>query len=75
MDADESQGYAELPTRGGAAGPSGPAPAPEPEPEENDYSKDESYRIDDEGTEWWEDDAGTWWYRQQGEADWAQWED
>jgi len=78
-DADEATPERRKPTRGGAAGPSGPAPAPEPEPEpeaeENDYSQDESYRIDDEGTEWWEDDAGTWWYRQQGEADWAQWED
>ncbi|MFB1037738.1 MAG: hypothetical protein QMC50_00780, partial [Candidatus Poseidoniaceae archaeon] len=85
-DADERTAERRKPTRGGASGPSGPAPAsgpsgpapvpmPEPEPEENDYSQDESYRVDDEGTEWWEDDAGTWWYRQQGEADWAQWED
>jgi len=92
-DADEPTAERRKPTRGGAAGPSGPAPAtgpsgpapaagpsgpapePEPEAEETDYSQDESYRIDDEGTEWWEDDAGTWWYRQQGEADWDQWED
>jgi len=74
-DADEPTPERRKPTRGGAAGPSGPAPEPEPEPEENDYSQDESYRIDEEGTEWWEDDAGTWWYRQQGEGDWSQWED
>lgn len=74
-DDDEPTPERRKPTRGGAAGPSGPAPKIEPEPEENDYSKDESYRVDDEGTEWWEDDAGTWWYRQQGEADWSQWED
>ncbi len=74
-DDDEPTAERRKPTRGGAAGPSGPAPKLEPEPEENDYSKDESYRVDDEGTEWWEDDAGTWWYRQQGEADWSQWED
>ena len=73
-EADEPTPERRKPTRG-AAGPSGPAPAPEPEPEETDYSKDESYRIDDEGTEWWEDDAGTWWYRQQGEDDWSQWDD
>ena len=74
-DDDEPTPERRKPTRGGAVGPSGPAPKIEPEPEENDYSKDESYRVDDEGTEWWEDDAGTWWYRQQGEADWSQWED
>jgi len=71
------------PTRGGGAGPTGPAgpagpaptPEPEPEPEQTDFTQDESYRVDDEGTEWWEDDAGTWWYRQQGDADWEQWVD
>jgi hypothetical protein len=66
------------PTRGGGAGPTGPAgpaPTPEPEPAQTDFTQDDSYRVDDEGTEWWEDEAGTWWYRQQGDDDWVQWVD
>ena len=71
------------PTRGGGAGPTGPVgpagpaptPEPEPEPEQTDFTQDESYRVDDEGTEWWEDESGTWWYRQQGDGDWEQWVD
>ncbi len=66
------------PSRGGGAGPTGPAgpaPTPEPEPEKTDFTQDDSYRVDDEGTEWWEDEAGTWWYRQQGDGDWEQWVD
>ncbi|MCS5532792.1 MAG: DNRLRE domain-containing protein [Candidatus Poseidoniaceae archaeon] len=80
---DEPIAERRKPTRGGGAGPTGPAgpagpaptPEPEPEPEQTDFTKDESYRVDDEGTEWWEDEAGTWWYRQQGDADWEQWVD
>lgn len=74
---EESARERRKPTRGGSAGPTGPAPKdiPEVKKEETDFTQDESYRVDDEGTEWWEDDAGTWWYRQQGEDDWSQWED
>ena len=84
-DDDEPITERRKPTRGGGAGPTGPAgpagpaptpkPVPEIEPEETDFTKDESYRVDDEGTEWWEDDSGTWWYRQQGEDDWEEWTD
>ena len=81
-DDDEPITERRKPTRGGGAGPTGPAgpaptpkPVPEIEPEETDFTKDESYRVDDEGTEWWEDEAGTWWYRQQGDDDWEQWTD
>ena len=35
---------------------------------------DETYRVDDDGTEWWQDEEGTWWYRPPGEEDWYVWE-
>ena len=60
---------------GPAPGPSGPAPVSEPEPveEPSAIEDDESYRVDDEGTEWWEEDEGTWWYRVQGAEEWDEW--
>jgi len=33
------------------------------------------YRVDEDGTEWYEDEAGVWWYRMQGEDDWQEWTD
>jgi len=61
-------------------GPSGPPPeepevAEEPVEEEWDYTQDESYRVDEEGTEWYQDDEGTWWYRGQNEEDWSAWQE
>jgi len=34
---------------------------------------DESYRVDEEGTEWWEDEEGTWWFRISGNEEWEEW--
>ena len=61
---------------GPAPGPSGPAPsdAEEDEPEEEaSLEDDESYRVDEEGTEWWEDEEGTWWFRISGNEEWEEW--
>jgi hypothetical protein len=62
---------------GPAPGPSGPAPVQEEvvEAEETSVENDESYRVDEDGTEWWEDDEGTWWFRLEGEEDWQEWTD
>ena len=43
-------------------------------PEEEEET-DETYRVDEDGTEWWQDDDGAWWYRPQGEDDWYPYED
>ena len=37
---------------------------------EEESGDDDSYRVDEDGTEWWQDDDGAWWYRPQGEEDW-----
>ena len=42
---------------------------------EQDSGDDDSYRVDEDGTEWWQDDDGAWWYRPQGEEDWYPYED
>ena len=42
--------------------------------ETNEEEEDESYRVDEDGTEWWQDDDGNWWYRPQGEEDWFPYE-
>ncbi|MCH2638107.1 MAG: hypothetical protein MKZ56_07080 [Candidatus Thalassarchaeum sp.] len=42
--------------------------------ETNEEEEDESYRVDEDGTEWWQDDDGAWWYRPQGEEDWFPYE-
>ena len=34
---------------------------------------DPNYRVDEDGTEWWQDDDGVWWYRDPGMDDWAEW--
>jgi hypothetical protein len=65
---------------GPAPGPSGPAPTssePEPEPptEDEPAEAESDYRVDEDGTEWYEDEDGTWWYRAQGEDDWQEWTD
>tara|TARA_B100000683_G_scaffold59235_1_gene57285 strand:+ start:72042 stop:81215 length:9174 start_codon:yes stop_codon:yes gene_type:complete len=68
---------------GPAPGPSGPAPesdkpVPELEQEEAPAAEDTTesdYRVDEDGTEWYEDEAGVWWYRMQGEDDWQEWTD
>ena len=41
---------------------------------ETEEETDESYRVDEDGTEWWQDDDGAWWYRPQGEEDWYPYE-
>ena len=38
--------------------------------ETQEESEDDSYRVDEDGTEWWQDDEGQWWYRPQNEEDW-----
>ena len=64
---------------GPAPGPSGPAPsAAEPEVEEateaeSSVEDDDSYRVDEDGTEWWEDEEGTWWFRLSGQEEWEEW--
>ena len=35
--------------------------------------QDTSYRVDDEGVEWWEDEKKLWWYRQPGDDRWSKW--
>ena len=42
---------------------------------EEEGGDDDSYRVDEDGTEWWQDDDGAWWYRPQGEEDWYPYED
>ena len=42
---------------------------------EQEDGDDDSYRVDEDGTEWWQDDDGAWWYRPQGEEDWYPYED
>ncbi|MDP6639672.1 MAG: hypothetical protein QF817_01225, partial [Candidatus Poseidoniaceae archaeon] len=51
-----------------------------PETEETSTSEssdgvegDDSYRVDDDGTEWWEDEAGVWWFKETGAEDWQEW--
>ena len=41
---------------------------------ETEEEEDESYRVDEDGTEWWQDDDGAWWYRPKGEEDWYPYE-
>ena len=41
---------------------------------ETEEEEDESYRVDEDGTEWWQDDDGASWYRPQGEEDWYPYE-
>ena len=36
---------------------------------------DDNYRVDENGTEWWQDDNGIWWYKAAGDADWSEWRD
>jgi len=37
---------------------------------EAEEEEDENYRVDEDGTEWWQDDDGAWCYRPKGEEDW-----
>jgi len=41
--------------------------------QEETYEGDDSYRVDEDGTEWWEDEHGTWWFREPGQEDWSEW--
>ena len=43
--------------------------------EEYSAQDDENYRVDENGTEWWQDETGVWWYRGPGESDWSEWRD
>jgi len=43
--------------------------------ETKEEGDDESTRVDEDGTEWWQDDDGAWWYRPQGQEDWYPYED
>ena len=31
---------------------------------------DNTYSVDEDGTEWWQDDDAYWWFRPEGESDW-----
>ena len=42
--------------------------------ETNEEEENDSYRVDEDGTEWWQDDDGAWWYRPQGQEDWFPYE-
>ena len=42
---------------------------------EEEGGDDDSYRVDEDGTEWWQDDDGAWWYRPQGAEDWYPYEE
>jgi len=46
-----------------------PNAAVEEEVEEEDYD-DDSYSIDENGVEWFEDEDGYWWYREEGQTEW-----
>ena len=41
---------------------------------EDETTSDDTYRVDEDGTEWWQDDEDQWWYRPKGEADWFPYE-
>ena len=43
--------------------------------EEYSAQDDGNYRVDENGTEWWQDEVGIWWYRGPGESDWSEWRD
>ena len=45
------------------------------EEEAYDLESDPNYRVDEDGTEWWQDEEGVWWYRDPGMEDWAEWVD
>ena len=63
---------------GPAPGPSGPAPtASEPAPIDDEPIAEDGQetRVDDDGTEWWEDDDGVWYFRMPGEEEWQVWTD
>ena len=38
--------------------------------EEEAAQADDSYSIDEDGTEWWQDDDGYWWFRPEGDEEW-----
>lgn len=40
--------------------------------DDSSYSEDESYRVDENGVEWWQDEDGIWWYREPGWEEWAE---
>ena len=63
---------------GPAPGPSGPAPGPSgpaPAQEGPTTESDQETRVDDDGTEWWEDEEGVWYYRMPGDEEWQVWTD
>jgi len=79
----ESEGPTAAPT-GPMGGPTeGPTQAPidsyhQPEYQEQSYQEapqDDSYRVDENGTEWWEDEVGTWWFKAPGDPEWSEWRD
>jgi len=42
---------------------------------EQQSTGDDNYRVDENGTEWWQDDNGVWWYKAAGDPDWSEWRD
>ena len=48
---------------------------PNAAPEEDDEEYDDSYSIDENGVEWFEDEDGYWWYREEGQTDWQPYDD
>jgi len=51
------------------------APVEEEADEADDEGYDDSYSIDENGVEWFEDEDGYWWYREEGQADWQPYDD
>ncbi len=47
-----------------------PNAAAEVEAEEEEAYDDDSYSIDENGVEWFEDEDGYWWYREEGQTEW-----
>jgi hypothetical protein len=43
--------------------------------EQLDAEDDPNYKVDEDGTEWWQDDDGVWWYRTPDMEDWGEWTD
>ncbi|MEC9090492.1 MAG: hypothetical protein VYC11_03880, partial [Candidatus Thermoplasmatota archaeon] len=43
--------------------------------EEYSAEDDPNYRVDEDGTEWWQDDDGVWWYRDPDMEDWEEWKE
>ena len=69
------EGLASSPTLGSSADAFEFGATAEDTTSEADEENDDGIRVDEFGTEWWEDEDGVWWYREEGWDDWAVWEE